>query len=431
MNSVFVRVLIGVHITLLILLGGWVSMGNWVAEQQWQATVKSIEQELSQTFPPRPADATARAVQQLALKLGLTLTGSEGLPSAATTHSDETHPPLPTVNLPGVSARDPAEQEPLDEALQAYLTQHQAEISQIVAHLVNHIPRWQRPSPLAGLPSSGFFQFPYDPTEQDLVNYDHLQYLHRLLLVTGLEYARQGKAQPASQHLVAAWNLVDSLPDQSLGMSFIMLRSQAEGLRQFQAYSTAWQQRWATVRPRLLTPRLTLWPLVQARLVKTAIQCRYPSDAGCVEPWRMQKILSPITQPYFTFAAVDFLRRARSLEELDPCHRPAEAFLGSVDLAEKTALVWNSAYALYLGNHWKSLRRRLLDWELTAKGFEVRALRAQGQTTPETIPGFESSTICPTFQWQYTVQETDTVSISVKDETGRTLNQTVLFLTSG
>ncbi|MCG8366277.1 MAG: hypothetical protein MJA27_23445 [Pseudanabaenales cyanobacterium] len=62
MNRFFARIFVWFHIIVIVFLGLWGSVGSWAAEQQWRATVKLLELELLQTFPPRSADTTAKQV---------------------------------------------------------------------------------------------------------------------------------------------------------------------------------------------------------------------------------------------------------------------------------------------------------------------------------------------------------------------------------
>ena len=303
------------------------------------------------------------SLQQLTENLGFSLTeGASSLFPSSTESLSKTDKALPlNIDLSFIS--DEGEVLPLETCLRDYLNQHQEDIEKIILHLISHSPHWQRP------PLEAVLKFPDNLSNQDSINYGKLSYLHRLLLVTSLDYIRQDKPNLANQSLIAAWNLMCSMADQPLGLSVSMLRDQAKALRYINEYSAEWENRWASVNPLKNYQALTVWPLINARLLKSAVGCEFSSPPLCVKPVGLQELLYPVIKPYFVFAAVDFLRRTKRLSVQDPCIRPLKSFINYDDLEERPVLMWNSAYAFYAGSQRRILRGSLLAWELTNKVF--------------------------------------------------------------
>ena len=437
MSQRLFQILVGSHIAILSLGIIWAIIGAWLAEKRWQTVAKPIEQDLVETFSPRTADTSTIHLQRLTSNIGLSLADNTTDTTDSPTAISNTAEPAQVHKVHDCSVSSAVNSRtgglvPFDEPLKSYVIQNQENIAQLANHLVNHPPRWQRPH------LADFLQSPDSLLSQGPLNYSQIKFLHCVLLVTGLDYARQNQPQLTNQNLIAAWNLMHSLSEQPLGWSYSMLNEQAEALRFSPVDVTVWKKHWADVNPLKLDQTLTAWPLIQAKKMKMAMNCQSvekSSAAWCVHVQYSsgaRQLLYPFIKPYFTFAAIDFLQQPlQHLDSPDPCIPPAGVLSPIREFEHNPKLLWNRAYALYAGTQWQTMKESLVEWELTNKVLQVRSLREQLKKTPTKIPDFEKSSVCPSLTWQYEVVREDKINVSFEDDTGQQLlrpNPTLVLL---
>lgn len=426
MNRLSMRILVWFHGGVLVLLLLWASVGNWAAERQWQAVVAPLRQALMQEFPPRSADENAIQVQKLATNLGLSLAPRNLPPSNSSASLPLIEQFLRRVFFSSIESLIRVRTFP--ESVQTYLTKHQAEIEQVIDQLTTHgAPRWKRSSP------EPLWQHPaLDQLEQNLsINYQNLRALHRLLLLVSFKQDQQGQSQLANKSLLAAWHLMNSVIDQPLGLSQSMLSNQAEVLRWVNLYSAEWQQRWDHTNPLRLNRGLIAWTLINGQFIKdiptyalsydelikqNEFSKDLPASSIAARFSISRAFLKPFLNPYFTFAAADFVQRTTKFNPQDPCVRSSpDIFRNASDLDEKPVVVWNIAYSLHGGLRWHFTRRISLQWEVTNKILQFRELVAGSQPAPKKIPSFEKSQVCPSVRWNYEVLPDGKVRISSAD----------------
>jgi hypothetical protein len=402
----FTWVLVGLHTLLAIALILWATVGNLVAEQQWKTVVVPVQQQLMQQFPRRAADAKALELNRLITQLGFSLLSA---PNSSTISNADAEA-FKTIRI-YLNRRE----QPLTELLQGYLITHDAALSNIITHLLNHdLPRWSRPS-LTLLAQSG------NPASQPSLSYGRLRDFQLLLWNYSLlwQYDLVGQSQKAISGITATLKLMQSLTDQSLGIENEMRRTQARILRDSQLVSPNWRQQWKTLQPysSVADTRLTAWLIIHTNYLKNLEIPQNPFAIvetskleSYMKPAWFDRLLRPFLQPYLTFAAVDFVRQ-ETLPRHDLClSRPLE-------IKDRFDPHWNVPYSFYkqFNSPWKRLKL-LLDWEFTDKVLQIKELAAQTGTLPSSVPGIEASTICPNVRWRYEVIDHNQAKLSITSQ---------------
>ena len=288
---------------------------------------------------------------------------------------------------------------PAPESLRGYLETRKAELEAIRSHLLNsELPIWER-----DLERWLNINHP-TPSLLGILN------LQKLLILDVLDKNSLGQTRAGEQSLEASWKLNQTLwdrPDLISQLSAILVaRLQVGALRKMDGLPTQWQER-AIARDyqKLLLTSLELESWLNYGLVKLPQMA--PEQGG--------EKLAPLEGLYIRLSGINTSQNMRQgfakLEFKNICSFDVEAL--QQQMTDSIAS-WNQLGQIAMPNlagQWRKAGKMMLDWELTQKILQVKALAAEQGTWPEKLPDLESK-VCPGQRWIYQVAGDRSISLS-------------------
>lgn len=424
-RKILLRILRITNSFIIGLLTIWLIFSNLLAAQQ-ETILQAELNQFSQRFPKTEANSSAIQLDELITLLGLQTLGSNhdhALPSEADRQSYEAirQPLREYLNAQIIRPNDHIDE--LPESIRQYFKVHAIDLSAIRDHLLrNEVPRWE----------SVDFQQTLTPLFTQPV-FTVLIDLQNLLLIDTLQTNRLGQFQQTLDNLTASWKLNQSLYKHPRLIPFLVAltisNKQTGVLRKINRLPPTWQPQIPDrdMQKSLLTVS-EAEAFVSAELLRTyslqgenfwqSINSVYQdlrADDGRIwEQSPLAKFQQIFQQPYFRLVAAHQRSTLRRLA-LDLSSQNICALDNRTWLKKNAGSWWYS-----LGepeatlNQWQKAYRNLINRELTRKVLQVKALVAQSGQAPQTIPGFEQSTVCSNLRWKYQFSTDGTMSISLQ-----------------
>lgn len=356
-------------------------------------------------FPKIEANESARKLNELTAALGIGLAfKSANTPDPAPETMEEFEEIREELDrfLEAELEKTTGSLSPAPESLRSYLETRKAELEAIRRHLLNsELPIWKQDLE------------PWLNINHPIPSMVGLLNLQKLLILDVLEKNRQGQNPGRLASLEASWKLNQTLwerPDIiSQLIAILVARLQAGALRKMDGLPDQWQER-AIARDyqKSLLNGLELESWLNYGLVK---ELQMAPEEGAEK-------LAPLEVLYIRLSGIDTSQNMRrgfaKLEFENICSFDVEAFEGQ--MVDSIAW-WNQLGQIAMpswGSQWRKAGKMMLDWELTQKIIQVKALAAEQGTWPETLPDLESK-VCPGQRWIYQVTGDRSISLSFSE----------------
>jgi hypothetical protein len=322
--------------------------------------------------------------------------------------------------------------EPVPDVLKHYLSQKNSQISALKTYLLtSEVPYWK-------IDYLSTNKIPdYTTALPSFLNIINLQ---RVLLLTVIEQDRLEQSEPVLDGLTASWKLTQAISARpeliSSLVTIISINLHAGVLRQLDHLPTNWQTQLPLpdLKKSMLTA-LEMESFAGAETFRTylSVELETLKDMGVDSPrspfLRLQRVFH---QPYLNLASIDYFqtmqRSLKYLSQQDLCTLDTNSIL---DNANATPAWWNSLswQIPSFFNQFQKITKALLQWELTQKVLEIKALESQTTRPPQTIPGINASAVCPNLSWTYQVATDGTATIALPNlPKGLTLGENDLSL---
>lgn len=245
----------------------------------------------------------------------------------------------------------------------------------------------------------------------------NLAVYNRLLLVAAIKNYSLNQPAGVVENLEAAWRLrksLDAQPDFLARLvTIIIANDQAIVARKFNRLPEDIRQKLFDVDdyPSLFAKSLGLENLIAANVIKrNYVIAGYNPESS--NPSLFSPLLQLFRQPYSRLSAIDWWKTNETfLTEIlsqDFCSLDLEEYQQRF---ETSLAAWNTlgiaaaSTGVWAGTGFDRLFKMMINWELTEKVLQVRELAAQTRSWPTSIPGIESSAVCPGLRWNYQVSE--------------------------
>jgi len=425
MKKKLLQLLVWSGYALVGLLAIWLIGGNLLADRQEKEIDRDWEQFAAQ-FPKTETNDSALKLTALTAKLGIGLYDSGGLksptdsyPSLHSTQADkqayQTIERELKIYMNALIASSNDAVPVLPENLRRYLASKSAVLEAIRSHvLTNEVPNWE-------------INIDYLPKgDPSFVWTSWLGFanLHQILALDILEKNRQGKTVEALASLEVSWKINKALWNRPelIGqlVAIIVSQQQLAVIRRLDNLPIEWQDR-------LLEhdyQKSILTSLQGETFYVVGQMGSFPFYYYIDDPSRLDwliRLTSPISKPYFRFAAIDYYqfqtRRYSQIPQQNFCLLDS----GKSKLEGNIAW-WNLAILPYFFSQWPKGGKQMLRLELTQKILQVKAQAAKLGRWPQSVPHLESS-ICPGQKWLYQVSSDGTMSLTFSQQLTSTNNK--------
>jgi hypothetical protein len=397
------RVLIVTNIAIISLLLTWLVVGG-VSSIVLERPLEKALQEYRYEFP-------ATAANETALELEALFESNEG------SFSDEIRTEIDDY-LEDLRNEETDKLIALPSSIENYLNANSETLAEI-RDVLKDLPRWQRDDINRYL--DPIYAFP---------SFLKLAVYNRLLLVTAIENYSLNRTAEVVENLEAAWRLRKSLDAQpsfiSRLVTIIIANTETSVVRKFNGLPEDIRQKMSDVNdyPSLLAKSLSLENLIAANAIKrNYIIAGYNPESP--NPSLFSPLLQLFRQPYSRLSAVNFWQTNEAflteilnqdfcsfnLDEYQQRFKSSLAAWNTLGIASASSGVW-------AGTGFDRLFKMMINWELTEKVLQIKNLAAQAGSWPTSIPGIETSTVCPSLQWNYQVSEDGSeMTISLSEST--------------